>query len=79
MPALTRRNSTPSASTLALGAIVARVRAPQNARVWAAIVAALPATGAALAALPEVKNEAPKVNGAVFVSYALRRGWLIVA
>jgi len=76
--ALTRRNATPSASVLVLGPMVARVRAPQNARVWTAIVAALPATAAALAALPEVAAEAPKVTGAVFVSYALRRSWLAV-
>jgi hypothetical protein len=68
----------PAAPTLLYaGAKVPGHRAGHNAAAWAAIAPLLPATAAALAALPQVKAcGGSKANGLLFVGYALRRGWL---
>lgn len=54
-------------------------RAGHNADAWKAISEKLPAKASELAAMPEVqKCGGPKANGALFLGYALRRGWLAV-
>lgn len=65
------------AKKLVLGAKAPKHRAGHNATAWTALSAKLPATAAELAALPEVKAcGGAKQNGILFVSYAVRRGWL---
>lgn len=61
------------------GAKVPSHRSAHTTKAWAAITPLLPASAATLAALPELKVPecgGPKGNGQLFVSYALRRGWL---
>lgn len=75
---LTRRNTTPSTATLYLGKLP-KSRAAHNSAAWQAISAALPATAAALAALPVFANPqyaAALVSGPAHVSYLQRRGIL---
>jgi hypothetical protein len=64
---------------LVLGAKAPKHRTTHTATAWAAITKKLPATAADLAALPELKVPecgGPKGNGLLYVSYAVRRGWL---
>lgn len=75
---LTRRNTTPSTAVLYLGKLP-KSRAAHNSAAWQAISAALPATAAALAALPvfgDARYAAALVSGPAHVSYLQRRGIL---
>lgn len=75
---LTRRNTTPSTAVLYLGKLP-KSRAAHNSAAWQAISAALPATAAALAALPvfsQPQYSAALVSGPAHVSYLQRRGIL---
>lgn len=69
----------PVAPKLVLGAKAPKHRVGHTDTAWKAITAKLPATATELAALPELKVPqcgGPKGNGMLFVSYAMRRGWL---
>lgn len=61
-----------------LGAKAPKHRAGHNAKAWEAIVKhGLPATFSALSELPETGAcNATGKGGHLFVSYAIRRGWL---
>lgn len=64
---------------LVLGPRAPKHRVGHTGAAWAAILPLLPATAATLAALPELKVPAcggAKGNGQLYVSYAIRRGWL---
>jgi len=64
---------------LVLGSKLPKHRAGHNAEAWKTIAAKLPATAQELAALPEVQAcGGPKANGALFLGYAIRRGWLAI-
>lgn len=64
---------------LVLGPKAPRHRVGHNGAAWAAITPLLPASPAACAtACAVVPNiGGPKGNGMLFVSYAIRRGWLV--
>jgi hypothetical protein len=69
----------PVVKKLVLGSKAPKHRTAHTATAWAAITKKLPATAAELAALPELKVPecgGPKGNGLLYVSYAVRRGWL---
>ena len=64
---------------LVQGAKAPKHRVGHTGAAWAAILPLLPATADKLAALPELKVPqcgGPKGNGMLYVSYAIRRGWL---
>lgn len=62
---------------LVLGPRAPKHRVGHNGAAWSAITPLLPATASTLAAVPEVKAcGGAKANGLLFVSYAIRRGWL---
>lgn len=75
----TTETVTAAAPVLVLGAKAPKHRAGHNATAWTDLSAALPATAQTLAELPSVKAcGGAKQNGLLFVSYAMRRGWLAV-
>jgi len=66
---------------LVLGAKAPKHRVGHTGTAWAAITPLLPATAETLAKLAELKVPqcgGPKGNGMLYVSYAIRRGWLTV-
>ena len=67
-----------TAGTLVLGPKAPKHRVGHNSAAWAVITPMLPASSAALAeAVGKVPNiGGPKGNGMLYVSYAIRRGWL---
>jgi hypothetical protein len=77
--ATTAAQESPAAKVvmLVLGAKAPKHRAGHNSAAWSAILPCLPATFATLAALPETGAcNATGKGGHLFVSYAIRRGWL---
>jgi hypothetical protein len=64
--------------TLVLGPKAPKHRVGHNSAAWAVITPMLPASADALAtAVGKVPNiGGPKGNGMLYVSYAIRRGWL---
>lgn len=71
---LTKRNATPTGTTLVLGDKKMALRADHNKAAWEAVAKVLPATAAAIVALPDLG--AAHKNPARFVSYLLRRQYL---
>lgn len=67
-----------TALTLVLGPKAPKHRVGHNSAAWAVITPMLPATATSLAeAVGKVPNiGGPKGNGMLYVSYAIRRGWL---
>lgn len=67
-----------TAMTLVLGPKAPKHRVGHNSAAWAVITPMLPASATALAdAVGKVPNiGGPKGNGMLYVSYAIRRGWL---
>ena len=66
---------------LVLGVKAPKHRVGHTGTAWAAITPLLPATAETLAKLAELKVPqcgGPKGNGMLYVSYAIRRGWLAV-
>ena len=66
---------------LVLGAKAPKHRVGHTGTAWAAITPLLPATAETLTKLAELKVPqcgGPKGNGMLYVSYAIRRGWLTV-
>ena len=71
----------PAQVFLVLGAKAPKHRVGHTGTAWAAITPLLPATAETLAKLAELKVPqcgGPKGNGMLYVSYAIRRGWLTV-